>query len=407
MEPSVLHPGVVVAERYELVRQLGRGGMGEVWEAHHVALDVSCAIKFISGLADEPEEADRAELRTRFQREARMAAHVRSANVVQILDYGIWQDLPYIAMELLEGESLEARIQRLGRLSIDETLIIASDVARALAHAHRCGIVHRDLKPENIFVVGQGDSVTAKVFDFGIAKGAQTVDSDGARQTKTGTWLGTPNYMSPEQIGGARDVDHRADLWSLAVVVFECLTGHMAYGGVSLTTLFEQIYYQPLPSPRTLVPELPPAFDAWCARAAAKLPEHRFQTSSEFTEALHEALRGEASSAANIPDMFVWTDDSPTGVFTRPPGDLDPPRVGRYWQPWVTRGRKGAGGRQATPQASTFPGAFAVAAIVASVFFLVLITGVLFLRANAAGADVSASTHAQLEPGGQVVESAP
>ncbi|MCA9619523.1 MAG: serine/threonine protein kinase, partial [Myxococcales bacterium] len=157
--------GVVVAERFRLEERLGQGGMGEVWRAHHVTLDIPCALKFIH---DDHDQDDRA--RSRFSQEARAAAKLRSPNVVQILDYGVWEEVPYIAMELLEGETLTARLKRLGRLSSSATLAIARDVAHALEKARELSIVHRDLKPDNLFIVHDTGREITKVLDFGVAK---------------------------------------------------------------------------------------------------------------------------------------------------------------------------------------------------------------------------------------------
>ncbi|HEY3233311.1 MAG TPA: serine/threonine-protein kinase, partial [Polyangiaceae bacterium] len=152
-----LAEGLHVADRFRLIRELGRGGMGSVWLAEHVALDVACAIKFIDQTGRDSEE-----LRVRFEREAKAAAQLRSPNVVQILDYGVWQDSPYIAMEYLEGENLDQRLDRVWVMSPGETCFIATQVARALTKAHAAGIVHRDLKPENIFLSRDADEEVAK-----------------------------------------------------------------------------------------------------------------------------------------------------------------------------------------------------------------------------------------------------
>ncbi len=338
MELSILQPGMVVAERFELISQLGCGGMGEVWLAHHAGLAVPCAIKFISRLNCGPSNAYLGELRTRFQREAQTAARLRSNHVVQILDYGTWRGVPYIAMEFLKGEDLATRIKRLYSLSAEQTLSITRDVAQALGQAQRLGIVHRDLKPDNIFLVPEGDRVVAKVLDFGVAKAPPIAERETACQTKTGAQLGTPNYMSPEQIEGAKDVDLRSDLWALAIVVFECLTGTMAYHSKSVMTLFSQICHEPVTPPCSLVPSLPRAFDAWCARATAKLPDQRFQTPSEFIEALRRALQGESNSATTTSNPPIWNDETeaPTEAFIRSKRGSLKPRSPRSAQPAST-----------------------------------------------------------------------
>src|SRR5262245_59461636 len=192
--------GTIVADRFRLSRQLGQGGMGSVWLAHHTGLDVPCALKFI-----HPEAAGVADIRARFEHEAKAAAQIRSSHVVQILDHGVWEGMPYIAMEYLEGEDLAQRLKRQKKLDPRETFAIVSQVGAALGKAHAAGLVHRDLKPANIFLVREDDREIAKVLDFGIAKNMAGGLGDG--QTKTGALLGTPHYMSPEQAKGTRAVD--------------------------------------------------------------------------------------------------------------------------------------------------------------------------------------------------------
>src|SRR5580698_1441490 len=172
-----LAPGLVIADRFRLERVLGQGGMGSVWLAQQIALDVPCAVKFIHA-----EAARSPELRARFEREAKAAAQLRSPYVVQILDHGVWQDAPYIAMELLDGEGLDHRLARRGKLTPREAMGVAQHVGRALAKAHAAGLVHRDLKPANIFLVKDDEREIAKVLDFGIAK-TTAMGTDGSTKT--------------------------------------------------------------------------------------------------------------------------------------------------------------------------------------------------------------------------------
>jgi len=255
--------------------------MGEVWAAQHISLEIPCAVKFIHG-----ESASQPEVRMRFQREAKAAAQLRSPNVVQILDHGVYENVPYIAMEYLDGEPLNARLKRRVRLDAFETFRIISGVGKGLGRAHAAGIVHRDLKPENIFLVHDEDGETPKVLDFGVAKSTTTLDSN----TRTGALLGTPYYMSPEQAQGTKAVDHRADLWSLAVVTFRCLTGELPFKSTALGDLLIKIVTHALPVPSHLAPGLPEGFDAWWERAAQREPDRRFQSAKEFVEALGLAL---------------------------------------------------------------------------------------------------------------------
>ncbi len=241
--------------------------MGAVWLAQHTGLDVPCAVKFIHEHA-----AQSSELRARFEREAKAAALLRTPHVVQVLDHGVWNGVPYMAMEYLEGEDLGQRLQRRGVLSPQETVAVIVQIGRALSKAHAAGLVHRDLKPSNVFLVRDDEREIAKVLDFGVAKVKQT-GLDGS--TRTGAMLGTPFYMSPEQARGAKDTDHRADLWALAVVVFQCLTGRLPFMADGLGDLLVKIISEELPVPSAMA-AVPPGFDAWWARATARDIEQRF-----------------------------------------------------------------------------------------------------------------------------------
>jgi eukaryotic-like serine/threonine-protein kinase len=276
-------PGKVLAHRYRLEHQLGEGGMGSIWRAEHLVLAAPVALKLI-----DPEIAEDEDATARFMREAQSAATLRSPHVVQILDYGMDGKIPFIAMELLEGENLAQRIKRFDRISPAETARILTQVGRAVARAHEAGIVHRDLKPENVFLVRNEDEEVAKVLDFGVAKVDKKIIGPSA-VTRTGSLLGTPYYMSPEQAQGNKTVDSRSDLWSLGVIAFECLIGKRPFYSDAIGDLVLQICVRDIaiPSKHGLVPE---GFDAWFARACARDPELRFQSARELTEALREAL---------------------------------------------------------------------------------------------------------------------
>jgi serine/threonine-protein kinase len=273
----------VIAGRYRITSQLGAGGMGSVWRAEHLTLGSPVAIKLIDeSIAKHPE------VLARFEREAQAAASLRSPHVVQVLDYGVDDKTPFIAMELLDGESLEERLERLGKLSLHETVRVITQVARAVARAHELGIVHRDLKPGNIFLVRNDDDEVAKVLDFGIAK----KDETAATTTRTGAMVGTPAYMSPEQAQGSKQLDGRTDLWALGAIAFECLTGTLPFDGEALGELIVKICTTSPPVPSTLAP-LPPAFDAWFAKALARDRTERFQTAKELSDGLRVALLGQ------------------------------------------------------------------------------------------------------------------
>src|SRR5580658_2349093 len=275
----------LVAGKYEVLDLIGRGGMGSVWQGRHASLGTRVAIKFV-----DPEHAQSAEARSRFVTEARAAATIQSKHAIQIYDHGVTDDgRPYIVMEMLLGEPLDKRVERIGRLSLAETARILAQVCRALQRAHEAGIIHRDLKPENIFLVRSldDDDETATVLDFGIAKIMAAPGTQGATSsTKTGAVLGTPYYMSPEQARGLRNIDHRTDLWSLGVIAFKCVTGVLPFEGESVGDLLVNICTGPVPSPSALAPRLPKTFDSWFLRAMERDPSKRFSQASELSTAL-------------------------------------------------------------------------------------------------------------------------
>jgi len=287
VDPALLRDRVLVG-RYRLDERLGAGGMGSIWRAHHLVLAAPVAVKLI-----DREHVPDEDTLARFMREAQSAATLRSPHVVQILDYGVDDKLPFIVMELLDGENLAQRLRRVGRLGSADTARIVTHIGRAMARAHEANIVHRDLKPENVFLIRNEDEEIAKVLDFGVAKvSVGTLGEQGSR-TRTGSILGTPYYMSPEQAQGNKTVDHRSDLWSLGVIAFECLTGKRPFYSDGLGDLVLQICIRDIPVPSESS-SVPVGFDAWFARAVNRDPEARFQSARELTDALREVLGGDA-----------------------------------------------------------------------------------------------------------------
>ncbi|HET9959121.1 MAG TPA: protein kinase [Polyangiaceae bacterium] len=305
MGSPAFEPQRVLSGRYRLEQRLGSGGMGAIWRAQHLTLEAPVAVKLIEHDAVPDEQTV-----SRFLREAKAAAALRSRHVVQILDYGVEDGVPFIVMELLEGENLAQRIKRLGRLSPGETVRIVTHVARAIGRAHDAGIVHRDLKPENVFLVPSDEGVDAKVLDFGVAKVEKGVLRGDGTETRTGSILGTPYYMSPEQAQGNKTVDFRTDLWALAVIVFECLTGTRPFYSDGLGDLVLQICVRDVPVP-SQVAEVPPGFDAWFARATQREPEQRFQSARELAETLAEALNVEMRGSAPESQLPAFTSPEP------------------------------------------------------------------------------------------------
>jgi serine/threonine-protein kinase len=273
--------------------------MAAVYEAEHVDIGKRIAIKVLAA-----ELSSSAIVIERFVREARAAASVKSPYIVEVYDSGRLEDgRPFIAMELLEGESLYDRMARVRLIDGSSTVRVIGQVAKGLTKAHAIGIVHRDLKPENIHLVKHedGDEI-AKILDFGLAKFYSPVDTDEktARLTREGAVFGTPAYMSPEQVKGQGSVDHRADLWALGCMAFECLTGRPVWNtdqGVAMT--FAAIATGQLPVPSRLRPDLPPAFDAWFRKALERDPNKRFQTAKELADELARALDAPPISLVN------------------------------------------------------------------------------------------------------------
>lgn len=285
----------MLAGRYRLIQRLGGGAMGSVWRAEDMNLRAPVAVKLI-----DPSIAETDEAIARFRREAQAAAAIRSTYVVQILDHGVDGTTPYIAMELLNGESLASRLERVKCLTPEKAAAVLSQVARALTLAHSQGIVHRDLKPDNVFLVREGTDDVAKVLDFGIARRMGDLGETGGLQTRTGAVLGTPFYMSSEQTIGL-PVDHRSDIWSFGVIAFECLTGKRPFENEVLGALFNAICVAAIPTP-SQVAAVPRGFDQWFAKAVARDREQRWQSIDEAIAQLRVVcgLKGGGSLAEGV-----------------------------------------------------------------------------------------------------------
>ncbi len=266
---------------YRIARLLGVGGMGRVYKGVQPQIGSRVAIKVLSR-----ECTDRKDLVDRFFSEARAVNLIRHENIVNVLDLSMLPDgRPYIVMEFLDGAPLADLVSRVGPMPLGGAARLAVEVLDALAAAHAKGIVHRDLKPDNVFITPAG---RAKVLDFGIAK---LLPELGGSFTQTGSLLGTPHYMSPEQASG-KPIDSRTDLYAMGVILFECATGHKPFYGDSMFDLLRKHVEMPPPSPRQLRPDLPPAYEAVILTALAKDPAQRFASAGAMTTALQQAAQG-------------------------------------------------------------------------------------------------------------------
>lgn len=283
-------PGAIVGGRYRLEELLGSGGMGSVWRARHIELDTSVAVKLMS-----PELLSSEHSEKRFRREAQAAARLKSPHIVKVFDFGTFDGQPYLAMELLEGEDLAGRLAAQGSLAPAEALRVVDAVAKALEVAHAAGIVHRDLKPANIFVERVGSDEVVKVLDFGIAK---QISDDAQSTTTGGAIVGSPAYMSPEQVWGETIGGGGTDLWALGVVTYEMLTGNNPFSHEVLAQVFDRIIKAKVPKPSSPKGALPTGLEAFFERALSRDAAQRFTAPRDFVAALRGALAPRPDEAA-------------------------------------------------------------------------------------------------------------
>jgi serine/threonine-protein kinase len=283
----------LIADKYELLRLIGRGGMGAVYEARNVTTLRRCAVKVLLS----PELAGDAEVVKRFFREARASGLIESEHVVAAFDSGIdAAERVYYVMECLQGEDLEQTLNRLGSLNPQAAIKIALQAAKGLASAHALGIVHRDVKPANLFLaVGPGDELKVKILDFGVAKVKMEVFNESASSlTHSGSLLGTPLYMSPEQLRRASAIDESADVWSLGVVLFECLTGELPWGDCDgIGELVTAILTLRLPFVQDIAPWVKPELAELVQRALSRDTEQRLKGATQLGDALAKLVNGD------------------------------------------------------------------------------------------------------------------
>ncbi|AKU96633.1 Serine/threonine protein kinase [Labilithrix luteola] len=289
--------GLVIAGKYELVRLIGKGAMGEVWLATHNTLGGEFAIKLVEPSEDGEDETASG----RFQLEAQVSAKLsrRTRHIVSVSDHGEENGLAYLVMEPLVGESLDARLKRTGALPLPEVVAIVGQIARALAIAHAEEIFHRDLKPANIFLTHDEDGrLVVKLLDFGIARTRKPFRTRSPFSTSKDMVLGTPSYMSPEQARGLDTLDYRCDIWALAVVAYEALALAIPWEGATVEDIFLSICTFRVVPIHTRRPDLPPWVDPIFRRAFAEDLGERFATATELAEALEQLVPPESVDAA-------------------------------------------------------------------------------------------------------------
>jgi len=282
----------VIDGKYQLIRQLGEGGMGAVYEARHLGTARRVAVKVIS----TESLSKSAEVVSRFQREAMASGAIESQYIANVLDTGIDPPTgsPYMVMELLVGEDIEQALRRLGPFHPELALRVIGQACLGLQKAHEANVVHRDIKPANIFLTRRdGGEVVAKILDFGIAKmkGEGFASTEGKSLTRTGTMLGSPLYMSPEQALGRKNIDHRTDVWSLGVVFYETLTGRAPHADTeTIGELIVNICHKPPPHIQEIAPWVPPEVAAIVHRALALDPVSRFASAEHMYAAIRTQL---------------------------------------------------------------------------------------------------------------------
>ena len=333
-EALPLAPGEVLADKYRIERVLGRGGMGFVVAARNINLGKRVAIKMMLPAAMGVPLAIE-----RFEREARAAVQLKSEHVAEVLDIGkLTTGEPYIVMELLEGSDFEALLASERWLAVEDAADYMLQACEAVAEAHALGIVHRDLKPKNMFLSHRLDGTpVVKVLDFGISKWT-IADSDSHSLTRTSDVFGSPNYMSPEQIRSARDVDGRTDIWSLGVMLFEMLTGRVPFVAETLPQLCALVLEVQPPSVAELRADVPEGLVAIVARCLEKAPAARIQSVRDLAQALEPFGRPRPARSHSASGQLASTDRMigsgqlspsastvPVSVFRPPSGSVAPP----------------------------------------------------------------------------------
>ncbi len=279
-----LAEGQVIEGKYSIVRLLGEGGMGAVYEGENLRIRRKVAIKVLhAGVAENTDAV------SRFQREAQAAGQIGSDHIVEVIDLGVLPGGDYfMVMEFLQGESLGGRLDRLGRVGPRELAPIALQLLEGLSRAHAAGIIHRDLKPDNVWLVSHKAGVAdfVKILDFGISKFNALGNSEQMSMTRTGSVMGTPYYLSPEQAKGGRGIDHRSDIYAVGVILYQCLAGRVPFDAETFNELLFKIVLEEPAELRSLAADVDGAFAAIVMKAMAREPDHRFQSTGEMAQAI-------------------------------------------------------------------------------------------------------------------------
>jgi len=313
--------GATVAGRYQIIRRIGEGGMGAVYEARHAIIGKRVAVKVLL-----EKFLTKSDFVARLLQEARLASAIGHEHIVDVTDFGTTDDgRAFVVMEFLEGESLAQLVMREAPLPVERALRIARQVASALGAAHAKGIVHRDIKPENIYLIQRGDGDFIKVVDFGISKAVKSTQGDEApdyRLTHTGLLLGTPLYMSPEQARGEEDLDHRVDVWALGVLLYECLTGEVPFRANNYLGIISQVLTHEAIPPSKLRPELgiSEAVETVVMHAMEKDRARRYASMADVEADIDRVLAGDQNVVGAGTRLLPSTAPSPGN-----------PTRGRFW----------------------------------------------------------------------------